>query len=129
MPALLLSLKPRYAAAIFDGRKRFEFRRLAPRCAAPIAAYVYETMPCGRVTGSVTVTRIVTGSEAELLALLAPDDPLLADYRAYLAGARRPCALALARPVRFAAARPLAALLGAGARPPQSFCYVGGDGA
>jgi predicted transcriptional regulator len=123
---LLLSLKPKFAAAMYDGHKKIEFRRVAPRCALPIDALIYETTPIKMITGIVTVRAIVSGSTvARLLALAAWDDPLLPDYARYLAGARRPCALLLQNARRHKAIA-LSAAVGM-LRPPQSYCYVSAD--
>jgi predicted transcriptional regulator len=125
MPALLLSLKPKFASAIYSGIKRVEFRRVSPRCEVPIEAFIYETMPVGLVTGMVRVKEIVVAPEEALFAL-AKDDPMLEDYRRYLAGAHNPCGLVLGGIERFASPRALAGLIGRGARAPQSWCYVNG---
>jgi predicted transcriptional regulator len=125
--ALLLSLKSKFAEAIYDGRKRIEFRRAAPRCKLPIEAFIYETLPKGLVTGLVTVSEIIQAPAAQLLTLVSADDPLLTDYRRYLADARRPCALVLRNAVRHESID-LRSLAGAPARPPQSYCYVSIDG-
>lgn len=124
MPALLLSLKPRFASAIYSGIKRVEFRRVMPRCAVPIEAFIYETMPVGRVTGAAKIVRKVSGSIERLLELTDEHDPQREDYRRYLRGARDPCALVLKDARRFPEPRALAELLGPSARAPQSYCYI-----
>src|ERR1700690_366799 len=55
----LLSIKPRYAEAIFRGEKRFEFRRAIFR--QPVATVVvYTTSPVSRVIGEFDVEGIMT---------------------------------------------------------------------
>ena len=122
--ALLLSLKPKFAAAIYEGRKRVEFRRLSPRCQTPIKAFIYETLPVGRVTGTVEVVDIIKAPVGELLNLVSVDDPLRKDYQSYLLKALKPCALALREAKRFDKNLSIAELFDSPSRPPQSFCYV-----
>jgi predicted transcriptional regulator len=121
---LLLSLKSKFAAAIYDGRKRFEYRRARVRCTTPITALIYETMPVGRVTGAVTVTEVITDGAESLLARLSEGDPLHDDHRRYLSGARNCCALRLERGNRFVEPRLLTSYLGPRARAPQSYCFI-----
>ena len=125
-PALLLSLRPKFALAIYEGRKRIEFRRLAPRCSLPIKAYIYETRPVGRVTGIVDVVDIIQAPVGELLKLVDASDLLRADYRSYLSGASNPCGLLLERAQKFMQGATISELFDNLSRPPQSFCYVSG---
>jgi len=126
--ALLLSIRPNFASAIYARLKRAEFRRIRPRCACPIRALIYETRPVGLVTGSVTITEIVDAPPSRLAAIVGAQDAMLQDYQAYLSGASQPCALILSEVVRFAASVPLVRVLGEHARPPQSYRYVSVDG-
>ncbi len=122
--ALLLSLKPKYAQAIYEGRKTLEFRRRPPRCAFPIRAFIYETLPVGRVTGFVMIVALRDAAPGKLEDLVPGSDPLHADYAAYLRGASHPVALVLGAAQRFAAAMALAEAFGAGVTAPQSYRFV-----
>lgn len=50
---LVLSIKPKYAEAIYSGEKQFEFRKAPPRNLKAIYL-VYESAPVSKITGTVT---------------------------------------------------------------------------
>jgi predicted transcriptional regulator len=57
----LLSIKPKYAEAIFRGEKQFEFRRVIFR--RPVKVVVlYTTSPVSRVAGEFDVNEIISDS-------------------------------------------------------------------
>lgn len=113
---LLLSIKPRYAAQLYAGTKRFEFRRSPPLRDLPGPALLYESRPTGRVTGLLWLDTPILLTPAAIA-----DES--ADIRAYLAGARRPCALPVIAAERFEEPATLGVVTGF-TRAPQSWCYV-----
>ena len=56
---IVLAIKPKYAKAIYEGRKNWEFRKAPP----PIfrEMYVYESAPVSAITGTVTFSDSITG--------------------------------------------------------------------
>jgi predicted transcriptional regulator len=56
---VLLSIKPEFAERIFDGTKRFEFRRAIYANRAVQTVVVYVTRPIGRIVGEFDVDGIV----------------------------------------------------------------------
>ena len=46
---IVMSLKPKYAKAIYEGRKNWEFRKAPPPLFKPI--YIYESAPVSKITG------------------------------------------------------------------------------
>lgn len=55
MRKLVFSIKPKYAEAIYEGRKKWEFRTRLPRSfRRGDEAVIYETLPVGLVTGGFT---------------------------------------------------------------------------
>lgn len=52
MKVLVMSLKPQYAAAIYAGTKRFEFRKKPPTNLKAVYL-VYESAPVSKLTGTV----------------------------------------------------------------------------
>lgn len=56
---IVLALKPKYAKAIYEGKKNWEFRKAPP----PIfrEMYVYESAPVSAITGTITFSESVTG--------------------------------------------------------------------
>lgn len=51
MKAILISIKPQYAAAIYAGTKTFELRKCQPHVAVGTPMLIYETSPVKRITG------------------------------------------------------------------------------
>ena len=56
---LVLAIKPKYAKAIYEGRKHWEFRKAPPPLFREM--YVYESAPISAVTGTITFSESVTG--------------------------------------------------------------------
>ncbi|MFC1994303.1 ASCH domain-containing protein [Chloroflexota bacterium] len=56
---VLLSIKPKYAEAILEGRKLFEFRKSIFKHHSVERVYLYATMPVGKVVGSFKVGEII----------------------------------------------------------------------
>lgn len=62
--AVLLPLHERHAAAIYAGRKAWEFRTFAiPRVDS---IFIYETIPVQRITGMIGIGRVIVGSPAKI---------------------------------------------------------------
>lgn len=118
----LLSIKPRYTEAIFDGSKRFEFRR-ASFARSVAVALIYATTPIKRVVGEFDVGAVIT----------APLDQLWQRTRKY-AGIDRDFffeyfdGLTVGHAIEIGDvrpySRPFCPMLTMGVRPPQSFQYV-----
>ena len=56
---IVLAIKPKYAKAIYEGRKNWEFRKSPPPLFREM--YVYESAPVSAVTGTITFSEAVTG--------------------------------------------------------------------
>jgi len=56
---IVAALKPKYAKAIYEGRKNWEFRKTPPPLFQWI--YIYESAPVSAVTGKVIFSESVTG--------------------------------------------------------------------
>lgn len=56
---IVMALKPKYAKAIYEGRKNWEFRKAPPPLYQRV--YIYESAPVSKVTGWVFFTESVTG--------------------------------------------------------------------
>lgn len=58
--AKVISIKPEYAKLIYEGKKKWEFRKVAP---APYQSfYIYESAPVSAITGFVYFGVEITGS-------------------------------------------------------------------
>ncbi|MYU07472.1 ASCH domain-containing protein [Streptomyces sp. SID8366] len=127
--SLLMSLHPRYAAAILDGRKSVELRR--QRVAVPPGTKVilYATSPVMALVGTATVTAVEVGTPSEIWkAHKAHGAISRRDYLAYMEGAEQASALLLDAASPLSDPVPLAHLRAGGSfHPPQSYRYVDPD--
>ncbi len=55
----MLSIKPEYATQIFEGTKRFEFRKSVFKAANVKTAVVYVTRPVGKIVGEFDIDDII----------------------------------------------------------------------
>lgn len=62
MNMYLLPIHHKYAAAIYDGTKRYEIRRHIPNLHVGDYVFLYETSPIKRITGYFIVDNILLGS-------------------------------------------------------------------
>ena len=56
---VLLSIKPRFADAIFSGRKKYEYRRSFTRKAGVQTVFVYSSREVGKLTGFFNVAEVI----------------------------------------------------------------------
>ena len=56
---IVMSLKPKYAKAIYEGRKNWEFRKTPPPLFKTI--YIYESAPVSKITGTLIFTDEIRG--------------------------------------------------------------------
>ena len=56
---VVMSIKPKYAKAIYEGKKHWEFRKAPPPLYTRV--YLYESAPVSKVTGWVYFSESVTG--------------------------------------------------------------------
>ena len=56
---IVMSLKPKYAQAIYEGRKNWEFRKTPPPLFKEI--YIYESAPVSEITGKLIFTDEIRG--------------------------------------------------------------------
>lgn len=119
----LLSISPYYADSIFDGTKRYEYRRVRFTQAVS-AVIVYATLPVGRVVGICDVNRTIIDTPSRLWQHTRRWSGMSRDdFWRYFADRSYGVALALAHPYRYP--EPLALEeLRTVSRPPQSFCYL-----
>lgn len=121
---VLLSIRPVFAEEIFDGRKRFEFRRTIFRDARVRKAIIYASRPICRVIGEFDIEEVLS----------LPIDALWRrtrwgagiSYRsfcAYFQGKNECHAIRISNPTRYNEPMHINEALGM-VRPPQSFAYV-----
>ena len=124
---IVLSLKPRFAEAIFAGTKTVELRRTRPRIEVPTRALLYATTPVRALLGTCIITDVIS---ADLTALWreygSRSDLTHNEFKRYFEGLGVGTALTLAHQQPLDRVVPLQELRAKprGFRPPQSFAYV-----
>jgi len=66
LTSVILSIKPRFARAIMDGSKRYEFRRRIFKNENVDTAYIYATAPVKKIIGRIEIARIIETDLARL---------------------------------------------------------------
>lgn len=65
MCKMLLSINPEFVAKIFDGTKKYEFRKV--KCRSNVdSILIYETSPTMRIVGEAKIKAVLTGSPREI---------------------------------------------------------------
>ena len=65
MSAMLLSIKPRYAKVILEGKKQYEFRKSRPKDGVDRIIF-YASSPQKEVVGEATIDKILEGTPKEI---------------------------------------------------------------
>ncbi|MFK0278623.1 ASCH domain-containing protein [Ensifer sp. NPDC090286] len=121
---VLLSIKPEFAEKIFEGTKRFEFRKSIYRSKDVRTVVVYVTQPVGQIIGEFDVEEILCETPDELWALTSDFSGISKHFfDEYFSGRTRSFALAVGDVRRYD--RPLdPSDLIENFTPPQSYMYV-----
>lgn len=118
---VLISIRPSFADAIFNGSKTVEVRRKIPPIKLGIRLWIYVTKPVGEVRGIATVTEIIEGDADAVWQACGPRTGLArADFYQYLDGSTKAYGLVL-QDVEVGCPASIEALraLRAGFHPPQ----------
>lgn len=122
--SVLLSIKPRFANAILDGNKSFEFRRSIFRNREVERVVIYASSPVQRVIGEFLIEDILSMRPADLWEVTSSGSGVEREYfDDYFAGRDRGYALKVSQPRRYREPLELRSHF-AISRPPQSFCYL-----
>lgn len=98
----LLSVRPRFAAALLDGSKTVEVRRRRARIADGAICLVYASSPVSALVGAVRIRTTDTDRPDSLWSRWGNRTALKrAEYDTYLAGSTRPCAIVVSAAVAF----------------------------
>lgn len=123
----LMSIRPRYARAILEGRKTVEFRK-RPLAEDVTHVVIYSTVPDRAVIGYFTVQAQKTRTPAELWKEFHDQGVIdEGDFFAYYAGRDQATGIQVGTVTRLRDPLSLADHLGV-ARPPQSFQYLTDSG-
>jgi predicted transcriptional regulator len=118
----LFSIHPEWAEAILDGRKRVEFRRVAPNRDVG-RVVIYATLPVGGVVGFFTVRGMTVASPSELWSQYGKAGAISRQrFRDYFRSRRNGAAIEVGHVQKLREPLPLSEL--GTAVPPQSFSYL-----
>lgn len=127
--AVLLSVKPRFARAILEGRKTVEVRRRFPQVPAGTTVVLYSSSPERAVLGTVRLKRAIRVDPKVVWETYSEDIGIEEDaLEDYLAGADSSTVLQVEAPESWN--RPISLSLlreTLGLEPPQSFRYLTAD--
>ena len=124
MTAILLSIKPEYAQAIFRGEKVFEFRKAVFKNRDIDKVYVYASAPISKVIGLFYINDILEMEPRELWSKTSKGAGISEEYfYEYFSGKDRAYAIGVDRTSLFEEPKKLQCMFGI-AHPPQSFRYV-----
>lgn len=122
MATILLSIRPEYAEAILEGRKRYEFRKSRSKDDVRRIIF-YASSPRRRVVGAAAVEEILEGSPEDVWKITGAAAGITKEYYlSYYAGKDRAVAYKLKNIVRYDAPKELSDY--GICRAPQSFVYL-----
>ncbi|AVA23956.1 ASCH domain-containing protein [Rhizobium sp. NXC24] len=121
---VLLSIKPEFAEKIFEGTKRFEFRKSIYRSKDVKTVVVYVTRPIGQIIGEFDVEEILCETPDELWALTSDFSGISKHFfDEYFSGRTRSFALAVGDVRRYDSPLDPSDVI-ENFTPPQSYMYV-----
>lgn len=120
---VLLSINPEHADKIFNGTKKFEFRKAVPK--SPVTTVVvYSTMPVGRVIGEFEIGEIISAKPEQLWKKTRSASGISKQFfSSYFANRSRAFAISVRSAQLYEKPIALSDLIGS-APPPQSFRYL-----
>lgn len=122
--SILISLESRHADGIYAGTKRVELRRRPMNVSPGTKVWIYEKVPVGSITGSVTVKAVHTGAPNKLWKKFGAISGLSrSEFFDYFTNVTNACALVLQAAIPMQRPMPLSTLreLDRDFQPPQFF--------
>lgn len=119
---VLFSIKPEYSRKIFDGSKKYEYRKHTAKKHVRLAV-IYSSAPVMKVVGEVEILEVLTGSPTKLWELTKKDSGISRErYREYFRGTKKAYAYKLGQVLLYSPPRELIEFNVRNA--PQSFIYI-----
>ncbi|WP_092194462.1 hypothetical protein [Desulfomicrobium norvegicum] len=119
----ILSIKPEYVQKIFDGTKKFEFRKVNFKHDIN-TIFIYATFPISKIVGKFDVGDIILNNPKYVWNKTKEYSGISKDFfDLYFSGKQLAVAIEVIKPVQYAKPIDLAKF-SPGATPPQSFIYV-----
>lgn len=120
---IILSIKPEFANKIFDGTKRFEFRRRLYKNKEVKAVIVYASAPISKVIGEFEIETVLYDTLESLWSSTNKYSGISEDYYLeYFKGKDAGYAIEVKRTKKYN--KPLCIKENFGVNPPQSFAYI-----
>jgi len=120
---VLLSIKPEFAERIFDGSKKFEFRRAIFKNPGIQTVVVYASSPVQRVIGEFDIEAILRGAPEDLWRKTREHSGISEGFFFdYFSGRKIGFAIKVKKARRYKEPRCLRTSYNV--NPPQSFCYL-----
>lgn len=120
---VLLSIKPEYADKIFNGEKKFEFRRSLFRNNNVTTVVVYASSPIQKVIGEFEIDKIINEDLARLWQKTKKYSGISEDFfYEYFKSKDKGYAIKIKKAIRYSEARSLKEKYNIS--PPQSFVYL-----
>ena len=126
---IMISLKPKHAAHIFDGKKTVELRKRRPNIRPGTRVWIYATAPIAAIKGYANLAQIETGSPPHIWRTLGSQTGISkSEFDAYFEACEVAHALMLTDIMEMKRALPLKRIreLVIDFQPPQFFCYLNG---
>lgn len=121
---VLLSIKPKFASAIFSGKKKFEFRRAIFKDKDVKKVYVYASKPISLVIGEFEIEEVITEDPDLVWDITKSSSGISKKYfDEYFEGRRIAHAIKVSAVREYSKPATLMELFSIN-RPPQSFMYV-----
>lgn len=120
---VLMSVKPEFAESIFEGVKRYEYRKQKFKRLDVDKVVLYASLPVQKVVGEFDIREVHIGSPAKIWEETRAHSGITEEYYFnYFEGWRVAYALEVGNVIRYE--RALCLEEAYGIRPPRSFCYV-----
>jgi predicted transcriptional regulator len=122
---VLLSIKPQFAERIFDGSKKFEFRKTIFKNKSIKTVVVYASSPVQKVIGEFEIEDIINDKLESLWRITKHHAGIEKDYfYEYFANKEEGFAIKIKNVIRYP--KPLSLKENFNVFPPQSFLYLNG---
>lgn len=120
---VLLSIKPEFAIKIFEGTKKYEFRRILFKNKSVNKVIVYASAPISKVIGEFDIEAVLNQELSKLWNETEEYSGITKDfYDSYFVGKNNGFAIKVKNAIRYK--NDLCLMESFGVKPPQSFMYV-----
>lgn len=124
---ILLSIKPEFVKEIFNGNKKFEYRKSIFKNTRVKSVVIYATMPVGKIVGEFSIEKIIQDIPSQLWEDTSTKSGISKDFfDSYFKGRKKAYALEIGELIQYK--KPINPYtLNENFVPPQSFKYISDD--